>query len=78
MKQAILGKWHFMRIIRLALGILVIIQAFITKDWTLGVLGALFTAMPIFNIGCCGVGACATPAKTRNEIDKDISYEEVA
>ena len=52
-----------MRFIRLVLGIVIIVQSVIVKDWAIGLLGILFTAMPVFNIGCCGVSGCAAPAK---------------
>jgi hypothetical protein len=77
MKQSILSNWNFMRFFRLALGIAIIVQAAFAKDWTMGILGAMFTAMPIFNVGCCGVGGCATPVKKQATTTKDITYEEV-
>lgn len=78
MKQAIFSNWNFMRFLRLGLGIFIIVQSVIVKDWTMGILGLLFTIMPIFNIGCCGVGGCATaPPKRNSEATKDINYEEV-
>jgi hypothetical protein len=77
MKQAIFSNWNFMRFIRLVLGIVIIVQSVIVKDWAIGLLGILFTAMPVFNIGCCGVSGCAAPAKKSSEIIKDITYEEV-
>jgi hypothetical protein len=77
MKQNILSNWNFMRLFRLALGIVIIVQAVYVHDWTMGILGILFTAMPIFNIGCCGVGGCATPVQKQTKTTKDISYEEV-
>ena len=77
MKQAIFSNWNFMRFIRLLLGIVIIVQSVIVKDWAIGLLGVLFTAMPVFNIGCCGVNGCATPAKKSTENIKDVTYEEV-
>ena len=77
MKQVLFSNWNFMRFIRLILGITIIVQSIITKDWVVGVLGVLFTGMPIFNIGCCAVSGCATPSKKVAETTKDISYEEV-
>ena len=77
MKQAILSNWNFMRFVRLVLGIAIIVQSVLVKDWTMGILGLVFTSMPIFNIGCCGVGGCATPVKKNVETTKDITYEEV-
>ena len=77
MKQAIFSNWNFMRFIRLGLGIAIIIQSVIVKDWTIGALGVLFSCMPIFNISCCAVGGCAATAKKRPETTIDIIYEEV-
>jgi hypothetical protein len=77
MKQVIFSNWNFMRFLRLGLGIFIIVQSIMAKDWTMGILGLLFTAMPVFNIGCCGTGGCNTPTKKTFETTKDISYEEV-
>lgn len=77
MKQAILSNWNFMRFLRLGLGIFIIVQSVIAKDWTMGILGIVFTSMPIFNIGCCGTSGCSTPTKKTSETPKDITYEEV-
>jgi hypothetical protein len=77
MKQAIWSNWNFMRFFRLALGIVIIVQSVMARDWTMGILGGLFTIMPLFNIGCCGVGGCATPNRKNIEPVKDITYEEV-
>lgn len=78
MKQAILGNWNFMRFLRLGLGVFIIVQAVITKDWSLGILGLFFTIMTVLNIGCCGNGGCAAATPKRSaETTKDITYEEV-
>ncbi len=77
MKDTILHNWNFMRFLRLAVGIFIIAQSIITKNLTMGILGSLFTIMPLFNIGCCGVGRCATPISKTSETNKDIIYEEV-
>ena len=77
MKSGILANWNFMRFVRLALGIAIIVQSVIAKDWVMAVMGILFTSMPVFNVGCCGSNGCATPVKNNEEQTKDISYEEV-
>lgn len=78
MKQVIFSNWNFIRFLRLGLGIFIIAQSVIAKDWTMGILGLLFTIMPVFNIGCCGAGGCVTtPSKRNAETSKDITYEEV-
>ena len=77
MKQGILNNWNLMRFVRLGLGITIIVQSVIARDWTMGILGVLFTSMPVFNIGCCGVGGCVAIVKKDTEQTKDIKYEEV-
>lgn len=77
MKQVIFSNWNFMRFLRLGLGIAIIVQSVMAGNWIMGILGLLFTAMPVFNIGCCGTGGCTTPIKKTSETTKDISYEKV-
>ena len=77
MKKVIFSSWNFMRFIRLGLGIAIIIQSVISKDWAIGALGVLFTCMPIFNIGCCAAGGCTAPPAKNTEPTKEIIYEEV-
>jgi hypothetical protein len=77
MKQAILTNWTFSRVLRLVLGVVIIIQAIYTRDIPIGIMGLIFTMMPVFNIGCCGAGGCYTPAKKVADATKDVTYEEV-
>jgi hypothetical protein len=77
MKQVIFSNWNFMRFLRLGLGISIIVQSAMAGNLTMGILGLLFTAMPVFNIGCCGTAGCNTPTKKTSETTKDITYEEV-
>lgn len=70
-------QWNFMRLFRLALGIIVIVQAILVKDFAMGLLGILFTAMPLFNMGCCAIGGCAAPAEENTDPSREIVYEEV-
>jgi hypothetical protein len=77
MKILILRNWNFMRFVRLGLGIAIIVQSVIVKDFSMGLLGVLFTGMPIFNVGCCGSGGCAAPTKKKLEQTKEITYEEM-
>ena len=77
MKQIILTNWTFMRFLRLGIGIAILVQAVIAKDILFAFAGILFTAMPVFNVGCCGTNRCYTPAKKTTDAKKDITYEEV-
>jgi hypothetical protein len=46
-------------------------------DIASGIIGAIFMGMGVFNIGCCGSGACYKPVKNGKKDSKDIRYEEV-
>ncbi len=48
-----------MRVLRLALGLLVIWQAVQFGEWAAGLLGGLFVIIAFTNTGCCGANGCA-------------------
>ncbi|RZF57921.1 hypothetical protein [Sphingobacterium corticibacterium] len=70
-------SWNLMRVLRLALSILVIVQGIIAKEWLLAGLGGLFSLMPLLNIGCCSDSGCNTPLPKSNKKTEETSYEEV-
>lgn len=72
-----LKNWNMMRVLRLAVGIFIIVQGIMAKEWLLAGLGGLFSLMPLMNIGCCGVSGCNTPVSRTHKKMEDISYEEV-
>jgi hypothetical protein len=77
MKELIFTKWTLSRLLRLIIGLAILVQAFISKDILFGVAGLLFTSMALFNVGCCGAGACYMPSKKKDENLKEVTYEEV-
>jgi len=77
MKQTIFSNWTLMRFLRLGMGVAILVQAIMAKDLMFAFAGILFTAMPVFNIGCCGTAGCAVPPKKEPVTTKDITYEEV-
>jgi hypothetical protein len=77
MKYALLNNWNFFRALRLLLGIIIIVQALMYKDWLFGIAGLFFAGMALFNQGCCGTGACSAPIKKDLTKNKEITYEEV-
>lgn len=66
-----------MRVLRLAIGIFIIVQSVITKDWLFVGAGVLFSLMPIMNIGCCGASGCNTPISKSNKKVENITFEEI-
>ncbi len=77
LKNMILSDWHLMRVVRLVFGIFFVIQAFVMKDWLVGVVGAWFSYQAITNTGCCGTSCATTPVSYSKEKTNDITYEEV-
>lgn len=79
MLEALKSNWNLFRVIRVALGILIVTQGVIAFDTFSIVLGGVFSAMALFNFGCCGVNGCATDYSSNATINsvEEISYEEV-
>jgi len=77
MKQAIFSNWNFIRFLRLAIGIAILVQAVIARDFLFAIMGLIFTLMPVFNIGCCGSQGCYVPVDKEPAQTKEIIYEEV-
>jgi hypothetical protein len=77
MKNALLHNWHIFRFLRLALGIAIIVQGAMGKDWLFILAGILFTLLALFNSGCCATGGCYPTEKKVTTTKKNISYEEV-
>jgi hypothetical protein len=75
MYKTFLTNWNFSRLFRLSLGVLVLVQAIMSKDTLLVFFSLLFVAMPVFNIGCCSTGNCATTAKKAS--GEEIDFEEI-
>lgn len=74
----VLKNWDAMRLLRLALGVFIIVQGVMDKQWMFVFMGGLFTLMPIFNVGCCSAGSCNT-YRSQDEFDaeKVVVFEEV-
>lgn len=77
MKDTILKNWTIVRLIRLLIGVGIIVQAVVLQDLLLGAAGLLFGGMALFNAGCCGTAACATPSRKSGKSINETSYEEV-
>lgn len=76
MIQNIMKNWNLMRILRLAMGILLVVEAARSGMWLLVAVGAIFVAMPVLNIGCCASGNCAVQPK-KFRADEETEYQEL-
>lgn len=77
MKNKIFSGWNFMRFLRLIIGVSVIVQGLIIKDWMFVTLGTLFSLMPILNVGCCGTSYCNTTLNNTNKNTDEVTFEEI-
>jgi len=77
-KETLLTGWHFMRFLRLGLGVYIAIQAIETHSLLSGIVALFFMFQAITNTGCCGTNGCAVPMK-KNNSDKieEVEYEEI-
>jgi hypothetical protein len=75
----LLKSWGFMRVLRFIFGAFALVQAIITLDIVLGILGLVVGGMAFFNVGCCGAKGCETDYKKDNTTKQitDVEYEEV-
>ncbi len=70
--------WTIIKVVKTALAIAVLVQAYIAHEFMLGVFGMFFLGQTIFNIGCGSPAGCGLPAS--NKVEKsieDITFTEV-
>gem|GEM_PF-4089250 len=68
LKSIVMG-WNWVRLFRLAFGILVLYNGLIAMDWLLIIIGGSLSFLAVFNLGCgLTSGSChaAPPVKSRN------------
>lgn len=76
--QTILKGWNVMRVLRLGIGIMAIIQGYQQGSWPLAIAGFFVMILALANLGCCGTGACAVNnRRSNNNSKKEITYEEL-
>ncbi|ERJ61239.1 hypothetical protein [Sphingobacterium paucimobilis] len=57
MKALFLRNWSFMRIFRIALGLIVAAQGWDSNEWIFIVLGLIFAVISFLNLGCSAYGS---------------------
>ncbi|MCQ4139143.1 hypothetical protein [Chryseobacterium sp. EO14] len=70
-------NWNFVRLLRLAMGIFLTIEAVKSGMWFLIITGVIFTVMPLLNIGCCSGGSCSVSVKNMEQTHDEVDYEEI-
>lgn len=72
--------WNFLRIMRLVLGLFITVQGIMDSQWLFAMFGALFSLMPILNVGCCASSNCTVNTTDSHKAQKGIGqvvFEEV-
>jgi hypothetical protein len=76
--KSLVSNWSFMRLIRLVLSIIILVQAFSVHDTAMILAGIFLLGMTLANVGCCGVNSCTAPMpKNKTVKEETISYEEI-
>ncbi|WP_416438781.1 hypothetical protein [Phnomibacter sp. MR] len=80
MWQKATTNWNPIRFIRLALGIMVIVQSIQVKEYWFVFFGILLAVLAILDMGCAS-GACGVPPQKPTQQNtksmEDTTYEEV-
>ena len=76
--ETLRNNWHFMRVLRLSLGLFIAYQAVKTQDAFSGLMAAFFLFQAISNTGCCGAQACSSASfNTKEPKAEALIYEEI-
>lgn len=74
-----LTQWSLMRVLRIVIGGVGLVDAVSRHDMLLGAAGLFLLGMGLFNIGCCGIGGCTTGFNKAGEsAQRDVVFEEVS
>lgn len=77
-KQTLFTGWHFMRWIRLGLGLFLTITALQSNDALAGIMGGFLLLQAVTNVGCCGPAGCVVQNNKVNTEDlQEVEFEEV-
>lgn len=77
LKEIVFSDWNAMRILRLIIGVLILIQGINMNEWIMIILSSTIMLQAIFNTGCCSSGSCYNNTKTDIKISDEIKFEEI-
>lgn len=71
-------RWNVMRLLRLAIGVMAIVQAYQQNSWILGIASFFVIIAAIANLGCCSSNSCSANMYKHNKNSTEkITYEEL-
>jgi hypothetical protein len=79
LKQKLLTNWHFMRLLRLGIGLAMLVMGIQSADWLMGVFSTFFLYQAVTDTGCCGTQGCAPARKpsAKTVVAETVTYEEI-
>jgi len=74
--------WNFMRLFRLGLAMLVLIEAWRNSEILFAILGGILFFQSLMNVGCCSAAGCdidhkQTKHRSSAVITKETTFEEI-
>lgn len=70
-------NWNFVRMLRLAMGVFLLVETIKSGTWLLVIVGAVFTLLPLFNVGGCSNGSRLVFTNNVNEDSLKVDFEEI-
>lgn len=77
MKNRILTNWTFTRALYVIIGIFLVVQSIMIKQWFGVAVGSYFASMGIFAFGCAAGNCAYVPKSSAKEETQEISFEEI-
>lgn len=79
LKQKLLTNWHFMRLLRLGIGMAMLVMGIQSADWLMGLFSTFFLYQAVTDTGCCGAQGCAPTRKPASNAAtvETVEYEEI-
>ena len=81
-KQRLTKSWGFIRLFRLGLAVIILIEAWKNKEILFGVLGSILLFQALLDVGCCGSVGCDinhlnNKGRSAASDLKAVSFEEI-
>lgn len=82
LRQRLITGWTFLRIVRLALSLIITVEAWNSSEMLFAILGGFLAFQAIFNYGCCGASGCdidhrRSKSKSSGETNEVTTFEEI-
>ena len=75
--DSIFKNWNFVRILRFAMGVFLLFESVKSGIGFLIFVGAIFTIMPLLNVGCCCTSSCGISRGKTNQNNTEVDFEEI-